>query len=252
MSLFTFDLKNKNKVEISKVTTINASNRTAEVSPVAYGSSFYVKQDARSDLVVFGGKDLNFGYLSNEIQVFERIKGKTTYAAQIVKSETMRQYPNIRNQLKQNGAIPSPRYAATITSTAEDPASSGRALLFGGFTQPQFANAYSYVDKEKNPYEEITEDSVVYELEYDILKKEFSWKKMEFLGPSPQPRAFHSACLKQGKLVILGGVTLKKKPSYLPLDPWILNLDTMSSVVIKKDLPPLSNFSLLQQKPNRF
>lgn len=67
LSLFTFDLKNKNKVEISKVTTINASNRTAEVSPVAYGSSFYVKQDARSDLVVFGGKDLNFGYLGSSL-----------------------------------------------------------------------------------------------------------------------------------------------------------------------------------------
>ena len=139
LSLFNFDLKMKTKIEISSVTTINPSNRTAEVSPIGYGSSFYVKQNARSDLIVFGGKDLNFGYLSNEIQVFERSKGKATFTAHIFKSETMRQYPNIRNQKKQSGAIPSPRYGATITTTADVPSSSGTALLFGGFTQPHFA-----------------------------------------------------------------------------------------------------------------
>ena len=251
LTSYTINVENEKKVEITSVQSKNPSSRSAEFNPVFYPCSFTAKQPQKYALVVFGGKDAYHGFLSNELQILELTKDKTTFRAKIIKSKMMKQYPNLRNQLEQKGDIPSPRYAASMTGYLENHQMQGRVYCFGGITQPNFHEEKAYIDIRINPFHEVTEDAKVYELQFNIKTDEYTWKEMMFTGMEPKPRAFHTMTLNKEKLVVMGGIDMRSM-KYLSLDPWILDLETKNSYNIQKNLPLLSNHCLLHQLSNRF
>ena len=225
MTEIKINLEEKSSIAISSIQTINSSNRSSEISPICYGSTIHVKEGNISHLLIFGGKDLDHGFLSNEIQIIN-YGARGTYKAKIIKSDSMKMYPKVSEQLEQKGDIPSPRYGATLTAIAGSPIAKDRAFLFGGLTQPYFHTDEAYINPNLNPYEEMTTDPQVYELKYNLNENKFIWSKVSVIGPQPLPRAFHSASFKHDKLIVMGGINIETAAEYQPLDPWILDIKT--------------------------
>ena len=173
--------------------------------------------------------------LSNEINVYESVPPKhTTYRTTTFRTpERAQQVPveSTSMEILQQGDIPPPMYASTLTPLGQPNGRSGKAVLVGvNSLAKERASPIQVMLGLKSVWDEESSGGV-YLLDYDLSCKRFVWEKknVEIL-----PRAHHSAMISADSdmLYVFGGVNYVTKVRY---DNW-----SILTAIIRETFPDIS------------
>ena len=232
-----------------------SESQTSEAPKLAFASCLTV-QASKSKLLGFSvnGKRLDLRScamaLTNEIHIYETANQQnTTYRTRTIRTSKRAEQVPIYSKSKevlQQGDVPPPMYASTLTLLEAVQQKSGEAVLVGGNALVSVqASPMQVMTGTKSVWEEESSGQI-YTLNFDLNCKSFIWEKkpLEIL-----PRAYHSSMIADGLLYIFGGLNCVTKVRY-DLRPIIVDLQnwTLVIAVIPDTFPdlPLSGHSFSQ------
>ena len=255
------ELADKKSYTIDSFDTINPSkSMTSEPPKLAFAS--YLTCDASpKSLLAFSvnGKSLDLRTpdmaLCNEIHVYELLAPKyTTYRTTTFRTPNRASKVPIKSNEKevlQQGNIPPPMYASTLTSLKLKKSGSGVAVLIGGNIMSNHAATPIQVMMGLKDIWAEESSGDVFTLEFDLSVPSFKWTKQ---AVKITPRAHHSTILVGHLLYIFGGTDYSTRLRY-DIRPVVVDTVNWSvtTCIVGEDFPDkvLSGHSFLQIDENK-
>ena len=242
------ELGDGNNYTLDSFDVINPSTSQTSEPPKLVFSSGLTIQATKSKMIAFSvnGKCLQLRgvdmALTNEINVYETVSPKhTTYRTTTIRTPERSQLVKVASksrEILQQGDIPPPMYASTLSLVKQDDLKCGEAVLVGGNSLVQErASPMQVMLGLKSVWDEQSNGDI-YLLKYDLNSQSFVWEKkqLEIL-----PRAHHSAMVTTDMLYVFGGVNYVTKVRY-DIRPVIIDMKNWNVIlaIIPESFPDIS------------
>ena len=224
-----------------------STSQTSEAPKLVFASGLTI-QATKTKMLGFSvnGKCLGLRgvdiALTNEINVYETVPNKhTTYRTTTFRTPERARLVKVASksiEILQQGHIPPPMYASTLTQVSQDGPKSGEAVLVGGNSLvKERATPLEVMVGLKSVWEEQS-NGEIYLLKYNLDSQSFVWEKKPI---QILPRAHHSAMVSENLLYVFGGVNYVTKVRY-DIRPVIIDMTnwTIISAIIPPNFPDIS------------